>query len=169
MNTPKPTPKEVLVRIAKSYEGVHEEGGDNLGAQIVQFQKAIDRVASREPWCICFLQFCGLAAQKETGRRWMMFPTESALVMWEKSPALLRRSTPATGLIAIWQVGTTRSGHGDLVTKVDPGGRSFETIGGNTSPGPRLERDGDGVYSKILQWPPRRGSMRLLGFLEPFA
>ncbi len=149
-----------------SYEGVHEEGGDNCGPQIEEFQKAVDGRASREAWCICFLQYCGKKAAEESGARWGLFPSEGALLVWEKSPLVLRRTAPAPGLIALWQKTGTRLGHGGLVIEAD--GRDFQTIEGNTSLNSHQERNGDGVYRKNLSMPGTRGNLQLLGFLEPF-
>jgi len=159
-------PREVLIELAKRYEGTHEVGGDNLGPAVEEFQRAVDKVASREPWCMCFIQYCVKETELMTGRRSLLYRSESVLEVWRKSPIALRRGGPSTGLIVLWQWAKTEKGHAGLLSHVLP--EQFESIEGNTSPGPWIERNGDGVYTKIRRKPWSVGSMNLLGFLDPF-
>ena len=163
-----PNPREILVQIAKSYEGVSEIGGDNEGQQIEEFQRAVNGRASKEPWCMCFVQFCVQRAVKESKRSSQLYSSESVLEVWTKSSKFLRKSEPSPGLIVLWQMGTEPLGHcGIVLSTLNPLTKTFQTIEGNTGVGPMIERNGDGVYEKLRNRNPK-GTMRLLGFLDPF-
>lgn len=158
----------MLIEVAKRYEGTHEVGGDNLGPQVEEFQRAVDSVASREPWCMCFVQHCVKETESMTGRRSLIFRSESVMQTWRNSPIALRRGGPYPGFIVLWQHGKTEMGHCGILTLVPSDLKSFESIEGNTSPGHWIDRNGDGVYLKIRPKPWSIGGMNLLGFLDPF-
>jgi hypothetical protein len=165
MNT---NPREILIQVALEYEGVSEIGGDNEGQQIEEFQRAVNGVASKEPWCMCFVQFCILKAVKLSGRLSRIYKSESVIETWMKSPRLMRRTEPEPGFIVMWQVGTKPIGHCGIVLSTLKEDQTFQTIEGNTGVGPQIERNGDGVYEKNRNRYPKGGSMSLLGFLDPF-
>lgn len=162
------SPKETLVAVAKRFEGTHEVGGDNLGPQIEEFQRCVDKVASREPWCMCFVQYCVSETEAISGRRSRLYRSESVLATWNSSPLLGRRTYPLPGFVVLWRLRDSILGHCGIVTALHKDGVGIDTIEGNTSPGPRLERDGDGVYTKVVSDPDKRGKFLLLGYLDPF-
>jgi hypothetical protein len=161
------TPQARLVQIALSFVGTREEG-ENGGSLVQAFQKAVDGKASGEPWCLCFVQFCVAQASQETGVHSLVARTEHCLTAWNLTRPELRISRPEPGCIVIWEHlengKPTGRGHAGIVVAV-PTDKTFETVEGNTTPGPGVEREGDGVYHRLrLLNPP--GSMRVKGFLQ---
>lgn len=156
---------DLLVETAKSYIGIHEEGAANHGAQVEEFQKAVDGKAQGEPWCMAFVQFCVKKASKQD----VLFDSEHCMTAWFKSPICARYDATETkvapGFIAIWRHEGTSNGHTGIVVSVTKD--EILTVEGNTSGGPGVEREGDGVYLR-----PRSrsgsGKMRLIGFIDPF-
>ncbi len=158
--------KSLLISIARSFVGTVEEGGDNMGKMVEEFQKAVDGKACGEPWCMCFVQFCIKQVEQTMALRSNIYRSESCLETWEKSPPLLRRTKPEPGAIAIFNRFGTRLGHTGIVTSV----RSpevYATVEGNTTDGKDIEREGDGVFEKYRSIRPT-GVFRTLGWIQPF-
>ena len=55
---------ETLARIAESQVGKHEVGGNNLGADVVEYQKATWLTPAAWPWCAAFVCWCVFQAIK---------------------------------------------------------------------------------------------------------
>lgn len=161
-----------LVAEAKRWVGVIEQSGDNKGQCVEMFQKACDGKAVSESWCMAFVQFClknvDDVSVKVFGAKGAhnLFVSEHCLTVWDKSPKSCQTNTPLVGSIAIWQMGSTMSGHTGIVVNAFGDG-TFETIEGNTGPGAGVVREGDGVYLKKRSVKPA-GNMKLLGFLLPY-
>ncbi len=156
---------ERLLQVASKYIGTKEEGGDNKGAQVEEFQKAVDDKALCESWCMAFVQFCIKQVEKLTGEESRLASSEHCLTVWNGTPKDLRVSSPEPGCVVIWRHGDSTSGHTGIVVSVSPD--SFVTIEGNTGPGAGVVREGDGVYQKTRTL---AGSeqMKIVGFLMPF-
>lgn len=156
---------ERAIEIIQSYVGVHEEGGDNRGPQIEEFQKAIDGKAQGESWCMC-LQ--GYVLQKTAAEFDTILPiklSEHCLTTWGINHNH-RRDYPEPGFLVIWSHGAGPSGHTGMVTAVNQDG-TISTVEGNTSSSTEVDREGQGVYAKIRSLTPK-GSMRIVGFLDPW-
>lgn len=152
---------EALIAEALKWYGTKEVGGDNQGPAVETFQKAVDRTASGEPWCMAFCQYVLNASGGSD-----LFKSEHCLTVWEKSPPQLRRGVPVAGCIAIWTMVGTSKGHCGIV--VLPHRDVMVTLEGNTGPGPGIEREGDGVYLKARPISKISGTMELQGFLWPW-
>lgn len=139
-----------LVDIACGFVGV--KAGD---PRVKLFQKE----AGGPSYCMGFVQYC----VKQTGLKSALYPSGSALTVWDRTLPHLHQ--PAAGLVAIWEWGSTWKGHCGIVTAV--GVDTFTTVEANTSPGPGIAREGDGVYLKTRHTHPVPGTMRLLGFIQP--
>jgi len=161
-------PEEELVRLALSLVGTKEEGGDNSGFWIEQFQKAVDGVASHEAWCLGFVQYCVKQVDKRLKTKNYLYPTEHVLTLWERLSIWQRVPEPIIGGLALWQhfdgTKATTRGHVGIVTRVYEN-KTFQTVEGNTSGGPGMNREGDGVFIKTRPHT-QIGSMRLLGFAQ---
>lgn len=161
-----------LVAEAKRWVGITEENGDNKGQCVQMFQKACDNKAAGESWCMAFVQFCLKSVDDvcinifQAKGRHNLEISEHCLTVWNNSPKSCRVDLPVVGSIAIWQMGETTSGHTGIVIDVLAGG-GFVTIEGNTGPGAGVERNGDGVYTKMRSMKPA-GNMKLLGFILPY-
>jgi uncharacterized protein (TIGR02594 family) len=158
-------PALLLLEIARKYVGVKEIGGENRGPEVEAFQKAVDGVADREPWCMSFVQHCIQQVEEELKVNSPLLSSEHCLSVWRAAPKECILYHPEAGSIAIWQMNGTLAGHTGIVERVEAD--AFHTIEGNTSNGSGVVREGDGVYRRVRK---RSGSgkMRLLGFLRPF-
>lgn len=159
-----------VIELARLFIGVTETT-PNDGPLIRLFQKAVDGKAGKEPWCVGFIHFILSQVDSECGTHHKLHKTESALQLWERSPQFIRGEYPKPGFVAVWQHYKgqipTGKGHVGFVVRPMPGGM-METIEGNTSSSSKIEREGDGIFLKERQWLPDRGSMKLLGFLNPY-
>lgn len=166
------SPPEALARVAESYVGVIELGGDNRGPEVEEFQKSVNGKAEGQSWCMDFVQYCVEKAGAKFNWRPTLFKSEGVLEVWQKSRGCAQAQIPKRGLIAIWIMNGTQSGHCGIVISVSKDGTLFETVEGNTGPGKDVIREGDGVYEKTRHLAARsnmeRRGMRLLGFLDAF-
>lgn len=155
-----------LIDIANTFVGTKEEGGDNRGPVVEQFQKIVDGVASQESWCMCFTQYCVKQIEKKYAVRSKLFKSEHCLTVWNKSPKEMRLVEPEPGCLIIWNFVGTNNGHCGIVRKV--GKDKVETIEGNTSgPSSEVVREGDEVAIKSRS---KIGSktMKVIGYLKVF-
>ena len=155
-------PAQKLLDVARFYIGVQEQG-NNGGAQVKEFQRAVDNVAQGEAWCMSFAQYSIKAAESATQVNSQVAKSEHCLTVWNNSPIELRRSYPEPGSLVIWQHGNSTSGHVGIVEAVHPDG-TFTTIEGNTSGG---FGNREGVYRKQRDMG-GEGNMRVVGFLKVF-
>jgi hypothetical protein len=155
-----------LITEAHRWVGVTEISGNNSGEYVQMFQKTVDGIASKEPWCMAFAQFCISQIEKKYKVKSKIFKTEHCLTAWNKSPHEIRSNEPIIGSVAIWQHGITTNGHCGIVVSLCAHG--FSTIEGNTSSSDKkIEREGDGVYLKNRSNFGEK-TMNLVGFLLPF-
>jgi len=171
-------PKEgALAWLAEQFVGVTETK-TNGGAMIEKFQRAVDGVASGEPWCVCFVQHCVKQIDELFDRALVTYPpsshnvlfgTEWTIGLWESTPKAQRRLVPTPGCIVVWQHDSNKmQGHCGIITGVfmEPtGGVSLRTVEGNT--GAVNQRDGDGVWQKQRVLGNIPGFTRL-GYLAPW-
>lgn len=159
-------PNQRLLYVASLFVGTHEEGGENRGAWVEEFQKAVDGKAQGEPYCVGFIWYCLTTVEKDIGKLSPLFRTEGARVLWNKSPKLCRIAVPVPGCIVVWGHKGAASGHVGVVESVS--GTQLHTIEANTGAGAGVVREGDGVYRRTRSMTPS-GSMIILGYLNPFA
>lgn len=162
---------KLLVLEAHRWVGVKEENGDNRGQIVEMFQRAADKVAIREPWCMSFIQYClkqadniALNIFRAQGTH-NLFVSEHCLTVWNKSPQAIRISEPVVGSIAIWRLNGSQNGHAGIVVEV--GSKDFKTIEGNTGQAAGIQREGDGVYIRA-RTKASSSNFELLGFLLPY-
>lgn len=140
-----------MVVIAYSEVGVKEEGGNNQGARIVEYQKATWLDPSPWPWCagfICWvfqkaLEGYELPKGVERPRTAGAWDFEN----WAKKQGRdVKTIKPASkAKVKAGDIVVFTFSHIGLAAKDEAGGY-VETIEGNT--GPSGGRDGDGVWSK---------------------
>lgn len=165
---------KMLIDRATTFIGTTEHGGDNRGKNVEMFQKAVDGKASREAWCMCFVQHCIKEVMKNvdaTKVKKSLFSSEHCMTVWNNTEPRYRLSKPQIGAIVIWQYykdgKATASGHTGIVTGITADGKSMMTIEGNTGPGGDIIREGDGVHKKV-RTVQGSTSMRVKGFIMPF-
>ncbi len=188
------SPHDRLVSLAMMFDGVTETGGPNCGPLIEMFQRHVDGIARQEPYCMAAIQFFLSQVDEEIRLEFpswpghKLFKSESCLQVWNSSPVALRRTKPAPGLIGIWRMWkvikdssgqvknqlATSAGHGGTCIKATA--MNLATfIEANTS-GPRqtnqagqvVVREGDGIFLKHRTLQSEAGTMRFLGFLDPW-
>lgn len=164
----------MLVFETSRWIGIKEVGGDNKGQIVEMFQRAVAGKAVGQAWCLSFIKFCIQMTDDlynhiflSSNPRTQLIKTEHCLTLWKNSEDY-RVDKPFPGCIMLWQFYkdgvATSSGHAELVKEVQANGRII-TIGGNTSDGTGVNRDGDGVYLRDRD-PKGSASMRVLGFLR---
>lgn len=163
------TKHQLLVYTAKLYEGVKEER-PNKGPLIEIFQRSTGAI--HQAWCASFVLHCvnkvdDLFTQYEYGPQQLhgLLKTPSVLTLWHRSQHKIVPE-PFPGCFMAWQMGETQAGHIGIVTGII-GDNLIETIEGNTSEMSSVDREGEGVFSKIRK---REGSlkMKVLGFIDPW-
>lgn len=159
-----------LIEIAKTYIGTKEEGGDNKGPQVEEFQKAIGK-AEAESWCVSFIQYCVKKVDAELGGdENKLSQTELVLKLWNDGKDL-RIDSPEAGCIMLWEHykdgKKTGLGHAGIVTSVSKDGKTVMTVEGNTSDGSGIDRNGDGCYARQRNVASSATStMKVLGFMK---
>lgn len=153
---------ETLARVAESQVGKHEVGGNNVGADVVEYQRSTWLNPGPWPWCAAFVCWCVFQSLKALGLQpaWPRPRTAGAydLEAWAKGKYgktlnafrvfSSRPSDPAT-----WpkrgDIVTFTWSHVGIVTGYDPATKRLQTVEGNAGLG--LTSDsatGDGVVSK---------------------
>lgn len=150
-----------LLAIAQAEIGTREEGGNNRGARIREYQTATDLPPGEWPWCAAFVSWCV--------REWIETP---ASVNWLGITVLRPqqwrpRTALAYGFVS-WSKSRPRTTTlltdkdqaqpGDIVTfdfshvgiVLEDDGKNLITVEGNTNgKGERDSQTGDGVWRKI--------------------
>jgi len=157
---------EVLIHEAQGWVGTRETG-DNSGAAIEMFQRAVNPNPSRESWCADFAIYCVQQVEQKLNVKSQLYRSELAQDLWYKSPTSMRKAVPAPGYLVIWRRGNSTLGHAGIIEAVNGDG-TMSTIEGNTGPNVNvIVRDGDGVYRRTRT---TIGTpiMSVLGFLKVF-
>jgi hypothetical protein len=149
--------KRMLCHEVQRWVGVTEVGGDNSGQIVEMFQKSVDGKAQREAWCLSFIFFCIQEVDKlansiflQSLHPTLLKPTKHCMTLFRASkPQILK--TPEVGSIMLWEYvrngKPTDQGHAEVVLEVHQD--HVVTVGGNTSDGQQVNRDGDGVYKRV--------------------
>ena len=155
--------RKLMLFAAQACVGESEQGGNNRGKFVELIQKTSDGNASREAWCMAFVQSMIAYAETKTGVTSTIYNSEHCLTTWRKSKAADRvQKIPAPGAVIIWQHGKSENGHTGFVTEYLD--KKMTTVEGNT--GANM-REGDGVYSKTRSTK-TDGDMTVVGFIIPF-
>lgn len=172
--------RRALVFEARRWVGIKEVGGDNRGQAVEMFQRAVDGKAVGEPWCAGFAHFCLEMVDKQLAAiltnyelKNRIFKSEHVLTIWKETPMICRKVKPEPGYLTLWwhfndEGKPSGTGHVGIVTDVQAEDRIL-SVEGNTSDGSGINRDGDGVYERTRHIVTGAGTMRHLGFLDPWA
>lgn len=167
MNSPTHIEIPSLDTIAKQLESVYasmigvREKGFNSGEQIEEFQKAVDGKASKEPYCLGFIQWgakkvCGVYGVKNP-----LHPTEHCVTLWNNTPAKYKEKSAAAGRIGVMKSRTSSNGH--VFYDKASGLLSWPTIEANTNTAG--SREGDGVYAST-RWSTGTATKKILGHIN---
>ena len=138
------------VKLAEVFEGIQEEPG-NRGEVVNMLQKSTG--AMNAAWCVSYLVYVineGLAKPLELPDIVLATASSQNLYKWAKKYEAITK-VPYRGAIAVWRNGKTWTGHVGLVKKVIDQNYIL-TVEGNTGPSKKVNRDGDGVYSKTRSY-----------------
>lgn len=155
-----PQARHALALLAEREVGVREEGGNNCGAKIREYQRATWLAPDAWPWCAAFVDWCVMQWLKSPSVCELLKVAEPEqwrpktagawdLASWAKKHSLRvagSSSEARRGDICIFDF----SGHGHVgIVAADSERGEVSTIDGNTNG--RGERDsatGDGVWLK---------------------
>ncbi len=141
--------RALQIALGEAAKNVHEQGGDNTGPRVRQYQAATSLGGTGWAWCDAFCDFCF----EEAGRPLAELHRSAGV---ELSYDLAKQvgwvvSTPAAGDLVCFQWDSGDLDHIGFV--VEPqGDGTIKTVEGNTSPVAgtgHAQGEGDGVYVKI--------------------
>ena len=175
METPEVIKRKLLAAEARLWVGTKEVGGNNCGQIIEMFQREVDGIAMREPYCMAFVQYCVRVvddlfagafpdiAVKPRG----LPKTEGCVPCWMQVTVGSRQDMPSIGSIAVWQrIGDEVHGHTGIVVEINPDG--FKTVEANVTSQDHREVSPGGVEycNRVVG---DTTTLRLLGFIDPWA
>ena len=162
--------RQIMQLAAHALVGTREEGGNNKGRIVELLQETLGG-AGQEPWCMSMTQSCIAFAEDQTGIVSPVAASEHCLTVWNETPTSQRvKVSPLPGAIIIWRHGSTTNGHTGIVVG-NCVNRTFAAVEGNAEGGTangKVVRDGGGVYYTTRNQD-GNGSMKVVGFLRPFA
>lgn len=160
-----------VVQEAKSYLG-QEEIQPNLGFKDADFNAKMDAVGFYRgaSWCGFFVMLVMKEVYQDAPEIWSYlhkYLSPATHQMWlnfRASKEIITGQVPKVGAVVIWQEGDTGSGHTGIVTSVDPDGKHFVSIEGNTNG--QGGREGFRVWNNlhILGQPHSEKGLNILGF-----
>jgi len=140
-----------------------KETSPNGGPMVELFQETIGS-AVKESWCASFAQSCLAYAEKKTGIKSPVYPSELCSEIWAKTPKSQRvKKIPAPGAITIWQRGNTIYGHTGLMIEFI--GTKFVSLEGNTSDSNMSNGDCVAIKTRSSK---ATGNLKVLGWIKPF-
>lgn len=155
-----------LVEIARAEVGVREEGGNNRGSRIVEYQKATNLNTGAWPWCAAFTCWVMREWLADDAVREALNKTRNDAERWRcKFAGAFRWESWARtrGVKILTENDSCRAGdfvifdfsHIGIVGIGGHPGQVLETIEGNTGPaGGRDSTTGDGVWIKSRRHSP---------------
>lgn len=152
-----------LIAIASAEVGVREEGGNNRGERIREYQAATDLNPGAWPWCAAFVDWCICEWLKDEGVvNWLSLKNRTpdewrpktalayGLVEWAKSRPNTTKIYDENDVAKSGDIVTFDFSHVGIV--VEDMGKDLITIEGNTNGrGFRDSTTGDGVWKKVRQ------------------
>lgn len=151
------TPQTLLLDIARSQLGVHEQGKANWGPEVSAYLKA-GNISFPAAWCCAFVVWCLEHAGIVNTYGGAYVPHFEA---WAKKLNRWHRTDPQPGDLVVFEFnGDTTSDHIGIVESVTRDG--VVTIEGNTSSGiAGSQDDGDGVYRRHRPYRLCKGYIRV--------
>jgi hypothetical protein len=141
--------RALQIALAEAAKHVHEEGGDNTGPRVRQYQAATGLGGTGWAWCDAFCDFCFAEAGRPLTELQRSAGVELSYELAHKLGWTVAQ--PARGDLVCFQWDTGALDHIGMVVQPLPDG-TIKTVEGNTSPSPgtgHAQGEGDGVYVKI--------------------
>lgn len=129
------TPVDLVLRVAYTFKGWAEQGGENLGQAVGYFQKFVG-IKPGDPWCCAFASYVGWHAfyDVSTGKSvWPLLLTGGCQALADdaqKKGALGTDPKPGM-LFVLWEQSKGRFGHTGFI--VAPEASRFHTLEGNST------------------------------------
>lgn len=156
-------PNTLHVMALKALVGIAEHGGNNSGTLVESIQMTIGR-AAREPWCMSAQQTAVAYVEKKTGLRCTLPVSEHCMTTLREAKKLgIVVDNPIVGDLMIWQHGDSDRGH--VAGIIEDGDEFVRTAEGNTGPDQKVNREGDGFYTKLRSLK-GSGDMKVVGFIR---
>ena len=135
-----------VLDIARGEIGVHEQGGNNRGQRVEEYQRSAGGHPG-EAWCASYVSWCFIKAAEAMGVTNPMTPSRGALRVWHQAPSAAKSKTPTIGSIFVIDHGKGK-GHVGFVESVTH--THIQTVEGNTNE--EGSREGDGVLRRIRRY-----------------
>ena len=159
--------KHIFRMAAAALEGTRELTGKNDGRTVELIQKTVG-LSKGDPWCMAAVQSALAFAEKWSGKSSGIASGGHCLTVHKDSPgAQIAKADVMSGDIIIYRHGQTTNGHAESIITMTAWMVAF-TMGGNTSPGPGIEREGDGEFFRMRSLTNPIGTMGIHGILRPF-
>lgn len=161
-------PTELYQMAYAALEGTREATGKNDGKVVEMIQYSVG-LKKGDSWCMAAAQAALRFVELWTGKISSIAVGGHCLTVYKQSPANQIKPTekPQQGDMIIYQHGSTSNGHVEGIIEIYKDAFAF-TMGGNTSAGPGVERNGDGVYARMRTLRGPTGDMKIFGFLRPY-
>lgn len=142
--------RALQIALAEAAKHVHEEGGDNTGPRVMEYQAATSQHGTRWAWCDAFCDYCFAEAERPMTELRLAALVDTSFALARKANWVV--ATPARGDLVCFQWPHTDAAldHIGFVVEPLPDG-TIKTVEGNTSPMPgtgQAQGEGDGVYVK---------------------
>lgn len=159
-------PWELFQMALAALEGIREEGGNNRGKWVEMIQYAVG-LSRGDAWCMAACQAAVRFVELWKGIQSPLCASGHCLTVFKNSKDC-QVKTPEEGDLIVYQHGDTQNGHVEGIVEIYRGLFAF-TMGGNTSSGPGIEREGDGEFFRMRTLRGPTGDMKIYGFLRPFS
>jgi hypothetical protein len=160
------TPSELFQAAYAALEGIRERTGKNDGTEVEMLQYTVG-LKKGDAWCMAAAQTACRFVELWLGITSEMYVSGHCLTTYKNSKSC-QVASPEEGDLIIYQHGDTTSGHVEGIQELGFRSLYAYTMGGNTSSGPGVNSDGDGVYYRMRSLRGQTGDMKIYGYLRPF-
>lgn len=159
---------DLLMMAYAALEGIRETG-DNRGRFVEMIQYTVG-LKPGDSWCMAAAQTAVRFVELYKGIISSLPVGGHCLTVLKNSPPtnqVQKTDKPRPGDLIVYQYGDTSNGHVEGIVSIYQEKFAF-TMGGNTSSGPGVNSNGDGVFYRMRSLRVPGGDMRIAGFVRPF-
>lgn len=158
-------PSELFQMAYAALEGIREDG-KNAGKEVEMIQYSVG-LSPGDAWCMAAAQCAIRFVELTLGITSPVASGGHCLTVARQSPPNVIMNSPMQGDLIIYQHGDTDNGHVEGIMEIYSDKFAF-TMGANTSSGPGINRDGDGVFFRMRSLKFPEGNMKIYCFIRPF-
>lgn len=159
------TAYEIFQLAFAALAGVSEVGGNNRGKLVEMMQYTVG-INPGDPWCMAAAQTAIRFTELVSGKTCPIVSGGHCLTVVRQSPAAVVK-LPNHGDLIVWRHRGTQNGHVEGI--IDIAYPVAYTVGGNTSTGPGIDRDGDTTALRMRRLDRPEGELEIAAFLRPFS